>query len=156
MHAGITPPHTHTLGVGLEIPPGQTPQTPPWVWAWRPPRPDPQLPHWVWAWRPLLTPQGPPGNLQGMLGYAPWRPARHVGIPPARHAGIPSLRGQTDTCKASFYANKMGFAMTYKLIITRHFSANIVVILARAKYVILVAMDTSQHSLVYFMVKRHL
>ena len=25
------------LGVGLETPPGQTPQLPPWVWAWRPP-----------------------------------------------------------------------------------------------------------------------
>ena len=57
--------------VGLETPlPGQSPQPPLWVWAWRPPSlarplnlppgvgleipPDqtPQLPPWVWAWRP--------------------------------------------------------------------------------------------------------
>ena len=29
-------PSTSPLGVGLETPPGQTPQLPPWVWAWRP------------------------------------------------------------------------------------------------------------------------
>ena len=34
-------------GIGLETPPGQTPQLPPWVWAWRPP--------------PGQTPQLPPG-----------------------------------------------------------------------------------------------
>ena len=28
---------THPPGVGLETPHGQTPQHPPWVWAWRPP-----------------------------------------------------------------------------------------------------------------------
>ena len=33
-----------------------------------------------------------PGNLQGMLGYPPPRPAaRHAGIPPAMHAGIALL-----------------------------------------------------------------
>ena len=48
VHAGIPPrvwawrpppPHVFLktpLGVGLENPPGQTPQLPPWVWAWRP------------------------------------------------------------------------------------------------------------------------
>ena len=59
LHAGIP------LGMGLENPPpGQTPQLPPWVWAWRPTRhagiPPPRRPA-----------------------------ARHAGIPPAAHAGIP-------------------------------------------------------------------
>ena len=49
-------PSTSALGVGLETPPGQTPEVPPWVWAWRPAR------H---AGIPL------PGDLQGMLGYHP-------------------------------------------------------------------------------------
>ena len=76
VHAGIQPPS----GVGLETPPGQTPQLPPWVWAWRPPLPA----------RPLNFPFGcGPGNLQDMLGYHP-SAARHAGIPPAMHAGIPS------------------------------------------------------------------
>ena len=41
----------------------------------------------VWAWslplaRPLKLPLGcGPENLQGMLGYTPWRLARHAGIP---------------------------------------------------------------------------
>ena len=47
-----------SLGVGLETPPpGQTPQLPPWVWAWRPPP------------RPAARHAGIP-------------PARHTGIPP--------------------------------------------------------------------------
>ena len=79
-------PSTSPLGVGLEIPPGQTPQLPPvvgletpsgqtpqapsWVWAWRhhprcgpgdPPRPDPSTSPWLWAWRPL--PQARPLKL---------------------------------------------------------------------------------------------
>ena len=32
-------PSISPLGVGLETPQGQTPQHPPWVWAWRPPPP---------------------------------------------------------------------------------------------------------------------
>ena len=49
------------MGVGLETPPGQTPQLPPWMWAWRPP-----------TARPLNFPPGcGSGNLQGMLGYHP-------------------------------------------------------------------------------------
>ena len=73
VHAGI--PHGcgpgDPLGVGLETPPGQTPQLPPWVWAWRPPQARPLnfAPLWVWA----------------------WIHARHAGIPPAMHAGIPAL-----------------------------------------------------------------
>ena len=52
---GYHPP----LGVGLETPPGQTPQLLPWVWAWRSP-----------LARPLNLPPGyGPGDLQGMLGY---------------------------------------------------------------------------------------
>ena len=31
-------PSTSQLGVGLETPPGQTPQFTPWVWAWKPAR----------------------------------------------------------------------------------------------------------------------
>ena len=58
-------------GVGLETPPGQTPQCLPWVWAWRPPPGQtPQLPHWVWAWRPARHAGiPPPGYLQDMLEY---------------------------------------------------------------------------------------
>ena len=62
------------LGCGPGDPPGQTPQAPPWVWAWRPPWPDPSTSKACW--------DTPPGDLQGMLGYTPWRPARHAGIPP--------------------------------------------------------------------------
>ena len=59
---------THPPGVGLGTPlsvgleaPGQTPQHPPWMWAWRPPSHTPQHPPWVWAWRPPShTPQHPP------------------------------------------------------------------------------------------------
>ena len=57
-------------GVGLEIP-WPDPPTSPWtdspnfsqVWAWRtPPGQTPQLPPWVWAWRPPgQTPNFPPG-----------------------------------------------------------------------------------------------
>ena len=56
---------------------------------------------------PLNFPLGcGPGNLQGMLGYHPPRPAaRHAGIPPAMHAGIAPPPGQTHTCK-----NKITFA----------------------------------------------
>ena len=71
-------------------PPGQTPQPPPWVWAWRPP-----------PARPLNLPPGcGPGNLQAMLGYTPpplRRPARHAGIPPARHARKPSAPPWTES-----------------------------------------------------------
>ena len=50
VHAGI-----HPLGVDLETPPpGQTPQAPPWMRAWKPTR-HAGIP--------------PPGDLQGMLGY---------------------------------------------------------------------------------------
>ena len=56
---GDTPPPVwawrHPLGMGLETPPGQTPQLPPWVWAWRPAR-HARIP-------------APPGHLKGMLGY---------------------------------------------------------------------------------------
>ena len=49
-------PSTSPLGVGLETHhPGQTPQLPPWVWAWRPTK------H---AGIPPF-----PRDLQGMLGY---------------------------------------------------------------------------------------
>ena len=45
------------LGVGLETPPGQTPQFPIWVWAWRPsPYQTPQFPPWVWALEILPRP----------------------------------------------------------------------------------------------------
>ena len=60
-------PQLPPLGVGLETPPGQTPQLCPPLWCG-------------------------PADLQGMLGYQPpppWRPARQAGIPPAMHAGIP-------------------------------------------------------------------
>ena len=102
VHVGIPP------GVGLETP---------LVWAWRPPCVGLETPLGV-AWRPSgcgpgdppdHTPQPPslgygpregqtpqlppwecgPGDLQGMLGYHPWRLARHAGIPPAVYAGIP-------------------------------------------------------------------
>ena len=62
-------------GVGLETPPGQTSQLPPWVWAWGPPRSDPSAsPLGVDLEtpqnRPLNFPPGcGPGDLQGMLGY---------------------------------------------------------------------------------------
>ena len=49
-------PLNFPLGVGLETPAAQTPQLPPWVWAWRPAR------H-------AGLPPPPPGYLQGMLGY---------------------------------------------------------------------------------------
>ena len=57
-------------GVGLETPPGQTPQPPPWVWAWRPPRQDPSsstLGVGLETCKACLD--TPPGDLQGMLGY---------------------------------------------------------------------------------------
>ena len=45
-------------GVGLETPSGQTPQLPPWVWAWRPAR------------HAGIPPSPPPRDLlQSMLGY---------------------------------------------------------------------------------------
>ena len=89
-----------TLGVGLANPPPQ-------VWAWRPSECGPGKTPQVWAWRPpmarplKLSLGCGPGNLQGMLGYTPQRPARHAGIPHARHAGIPPLPVNriTDTCK---------------------------------------------------------
>ena len=66
--------HPH-LGVGLETSPGQTPQPPPWVLAWKPPSGQtPQLPTWGWAWgpprpEPSISPPGcGPGDLQVMLG----------------------------------------------------------------------------------------
>ena len=58
--------------VGLETPPGQTPQAP-----------------LGWGLETCKA-----------CWDTPRRPARHVGIPPARHAGIQPLPcGQTDTCK---------------------------------------------------------
>ena len=57
-------------GVGLETPPGQTPQLHPGCG----PGQTPQLPPWVWAWRPQARPLNFP------LG---------VGLGPVRHAGIP-------------------------------------------------------------------
>ena len=83
---GDTPwpdPSTSLLGVGLETPPGQTPQLPPGCG---------------------------PGNQQGMLGHHhPLRPdAMHAGIPPAMHAGIPPpppLDRMTDKCKNITCAN---------------------------------------------------
>ena len=39
-------PETSPLGVGLEISPNQTPQHPPWVWAWRP-SPPPLWTDWL-------------------------------------------------------------------------------------------------------------
>ena len=57
VHAGI---HPQRCGPG--DPPGQTPQLPPWVWAWRPPPPGRplNLPLWVWAWRPAMHAGIPP------------------------------------------------------------------------------------------------
>ena len=85
VHAGIPPsgcgPGDTPPSVGLETPLGQTPQLPPWVWAWRHPPPSvgletppgqtPQLPPWVRAWRPARHARipPPPGYLKGMLGY---------------------------------------------------------------------------------------
>ena len=72
-----------TPGFGLETPhPSQTPQLPPWVWAWKPTR------H-----------AGIPPSRQ--------RPAaRHAGIPPAMHAGIrPPLDRMPDMCKNITFAN---------------------------------------------------
>ena len=90
VHAGI---HTHPPGCGPGDPPGQTPQPPPWVWAWRLLQPDPSTsplavglenpPSWpdpstsplgVGLETPLQTSQPSPpgcgpGDLQGMLGY---------------------------------------------------------------------------------------
>ena len=53
-------PLNFPLGVGLETPPGQTPQLPTRCGPGDPPRPDPSTSPWVWA----------------------WRPTRHAGIPP--------------------------------------------------------------------------
>ena len=73
---------THLLGVGLETPPGvgletpwQTPQLPPWVWAWRPPPPARPLNFpWVWAWRrPPVRPLNlPPWCGPGDPPPPPW------------------------------------------------------------------------------------
>ena len=85
------------------IPPRCGPGDPPWSVPGDPPGSVPGDPlglglgtPWVWAWRSLLArplnfpPGCGPGDLQGMLGYHPQRPAaRHAGIPPAMHAGIP-------------------------------------------------------------------
>ena len=65
------------LGVGLETPPGHTPQLPPWCGPRDPLRPDLSTSPFVWAWRqpqarPLNFPPGyGPGVLQCMLGYQP-------------------------------------------------------------------------------------
>ena len=43
-------------GYGPGETPGQTPQHPPWVWAWRPSSQTPQPPPpWVWATRPPVN-----------------------------------------------------------------------------------------------------
>ena len=79
------------VDVSLETPPGQTPQLPPSVWAWRPPWPD------------LST--SPLGvdleTYKACWDTIPPRPAaRHAGIPPAMHAGIPPpVTRITDMCK---------------------------------------------------------
>ena len=71
VHAGI-----HPLGMGLETPPGVGLETPF-------PGCGPGDPLGV-GLETLTgqTPQPPPGcgpgDLQGMLGYTPWRPARHA------------------------------------------------------------------------------
>ena len=68
-------------GVGLETPPGQTPQLLPWVWAWRPP-----------PARSLNFPLGVGLETCKACWDTPQRPAaRHAGIPPAMHAGIPPI-----------------------------------------------------------------
>ena len=54
--------------LGLEIPPGQTPQAPPWVWAWKPAR--------------HAGIHTPPGDLQGMLGYQQGMLGYHPPPPP--------------------------------------------------------------------------
>ena len=88
VHAGI-----HTRGVGLETPMGVGPETPQ-MWAWRPPGcgpPDPlgqtppgqapQLPLCVWAWRPppqVWAWRLPRDLRQGMLGYHPPWTDRHM------------------------------------------------------------------------------
>ena len=91
-----TPPGANT---SLEqVPPEQAP--PPLPQDRHPPgQIPPQLPPWVWPWTrsPSISPLGVgldqmplnfplgcgPGNLQGMQGYQPPRPApRHAGIPP--------------------------------------------------------------------------
>ena len=88
-------------GMGLETS-GQTPQPPPWVWAWRPPLARPlnfplsvglQTPQArLLNFFPWCGPGDPPARpLKLLLKHPlPWRPARHAGIPPARHAGIPT------------------------------------------------------------------
>ena len=96
VHAGIHPwvwTCRPPLGVGLETP---------LVWAWRPPPQTRPLNFPLGVGletplaRPLKLPPGcGPGNLQGMLGYPPWRPARHAGIhPPVNSVGV--SRGYTD------------------------------------------------------------
>ena len=65
-----------TPGLGLETPhPSQTPQLPPWVWAWKPTR-------------------------HAGIPPSPQRPAaRHAGIPPAMHAEIrPPPWTECQTC----------------------------------------------------------
>ena len=74
-------PLNFSSGCGPEDPPpSQTPQAPPWVWAWKPAR------------HAGIHPS--PGDLQGMLGY-------HL------HGmlGYPLPCGQTDTCKNITFAN---------------------------------------------------
>ena len=79
-------------GCGAGGPPWPDPSTSTWVCAWRPPGQTPNALPWVWCWRPTRHARIPlPRDLQGMLGYHPWKPPRQAGIPPARHAGIPPL-----------------------------------------------------------------
>ena len=86
---GDAPPDvglTSPLGVGLETPSGQTPQLPlpPGCGPGEtPPGQTPQLPPWMWAWRPARHAGIPPHtplprpaaklgyHLQCMLGYQP-------------------------------------------------------------------------------------
>ena len=79
--------HSSNSQGGSPHPPWE--QTPPW--SSPPPGQTPQLPPWVWAWKPARH-----------AGIPPPRPAaRHAGIPPAMHAGIPlpPVNRITDTCK---------------------------------------------------------
>ena len=70
------------MGVAWKLPPVQTPQLSPLVWAWRTPKDQtPQAPPWVWAWKAARH--------AGIHTHPRRSIARQAWIPPAMHAGIP-------------------------------------------------------------------
>ena len=83
VHAGI-----HTPRCGPGDPTSQTPQPPPWVWAWWPPWPDPSTSPWFWAWRP---PSARPINFPPGCGPGDPTLARPINLP---------LGVGLETCKA--------------------------------------------------------